>query len=86
MRWQRPPFPKANRRSQNLKRKESTSDMDCITYIFILFGLMSFGAVRIQAQDCDLREFQECVSQVKDFADGYTFHIKSVSELVDSCS
>ncbi|GFR32572.1 uncharacterized protein TNCT_308411 [Trichonephila clavata] len=60
--------------------------MDCTTYLVILLGLLSFGAVRIQAQDCDLKEFQKCVSQVKDFADGYTFHIKSVSELVDSCS
>ncbi|CAL1294796.1 unnamed protein product, partial [Larinioides sclopetarius] len=37
------------------------------------------------AENCNMKEFQKCVSQVSDFADGYSFHIASPAELKESC-
>ncbi|KAG8172256.1 hypothetical protein JTE90_025278 [Oedothorax gibbosus] len=40
---------------------------------------------RPSAQDCDIAHFYECVAQVTDFADGYSFQISSAEQLKESC-
>ncbi|GIY50496.1 hypothetical protein CDAR_172991 [Caerostris darwini] len=51
--------------------------------LLLIIGL-SFVIDGVLAKKCDYSEFQECVSQVQDFADGYSFHITSAAELKDS--
>ncbi|GIX83658.1 hypothetical protein CEXT_71801 [Caerostris extrusa] len=51
--------------------------------LLLIIGL-SFVIDGVLAKRCDYSEFQECDSQVQDFADFYTFHVTSAAVLKDS--
>ncbi|XP_055925808.1 uncharacterized protein LOC129957504 [Argiope bruennichi] len=53
--------------------------------IFKIFGFLLLSIAGVRADSCNLAEFQKCVSQASDFADGYSFHITSPDEFQESC-